>query len=418
MTYKIINDTVYGAVRIEGPILELLETLEVQRLNAIRQLGLTYLTFPGANHSRIEHSLGAYHIANRIAKNLVLNEPERNLVCCAALLHDIGHGPFSHTLEPVMNDILGVDHMEFSEQIITGEEDNVFEHERKEFKNLKRIPDVLESNGIKPQEVAKLIRGGGKTYLGQIIHSTIDVDQLDYLLRDALYTGVAHGIIDIDRIIETLSVHDDSLVIDKKGTAAVEGLLVARALMYSSVYFHKTVRIAEIMMARAVEASKDDLKHLRRMVDAELMGWLVDQGGYQRSMALKIKYRKLFKKVFELDEDEMDDEARKRISNLLTLQKRRELEKELCDTADVPQGTAIIDMPMIELAISEPRLMQTDIGIFDGDKISNLESLSPLGKALRTRKTSDWFLMVSADQEFGDKIKHVVDSVLKAVISG
>jgi HD superfamily phosphohydrolase len=416
MTYKIVNDAVYGAIRIEGPILDLMETLELQRLNAIRQLGLTYLTFPGANHSRIEHSLGVYHIANRIAKHLNLDEHERNLVCCAALLHDIGHGPFSHTLEPIMNDILKEDHMEFTEKIIMGKEDNVLEDERKEFGEVKRIPEVLEAHKISLREVAELIRGGGKKYLGQIVHGTIDADQLDYLMRDALYTGVAHGIIDIDRIIETLSVHENSLVIDKKGVAAVEGLLVARALMYSSVYFHKTVRIAEMMMARAVASSKGNISNVRKMVDAELMNWLVEQGGYQRSMALKIKYRKLFKKAYELDEDDLKPDKKNKIIEYSKSQKRQDLEMELCRAAKVPEGTVIVDIPMIELALSEPRLKKTDLKIFDGTKVSNLESLSPLGKALRTRKTSDWFLMVSADQKYGNEVKRVAEKVINEIV--
>lgn len=418
MSYKTINDAVYGTIRIEGPILGLMETLELQRLNAIRQLGLIYLVFPGANHSRIEHSLGAYHIASRIAKNLGLKEEDRNRVCCAALLHDLGHGPFSHTLEPITNEILGMDHMEFTEQIVLGKEDNVFEDERNEFKDVKRIPEVLESHNMDPQEVAALVRGKSGDYLGEIVHGVIDVDQLDYLLRDAHYTGVAHGIIDVDRVIETLAVFENQLVIDKKGLAAIEGLLVARALMYSSVYFHKTVRIAEMMMARAVEASaetsKEDISDIRKMVDAELMAWLFDKGGYQRSMVLKLKYRKLFKKVFELGDDELSGEKSEKIKPLLDPKKRKELERELCEKANVPQGMAIIDLPASEIALTEPRLKKTDLKILDGKRISSLELFSPLGKALRARRTSDWYLMVSAEQRFSDDIQRVLEDVLFA----
>ncbi|MCK5548707.1 MAG: HD domain-containing protein [Thermoplasmata archaeon] len=415
MTYKIINDAVYGTIRIEGVILELMETLELQRLNAIRQLGLTYLVFPGANHSRIEHSLGAYHTAHRIAKTIGLEDKDRDIVCCAALLHDVGHGPFSHTLEVVINEILGVDHMEFTERIIMGEDDNVSGDERKEFSELKRIPDVLEAHGISPKDVASLIRGR-ESHLGDMVHGAMDVDQLDYLIRDSHYTGVAHGIIDIDRLIETTAVFKDQLVVDRKGLAAIEGLLVARALMYSSVYFHKTVRIAEMMMARAVEASvkasKDEISDLRKMVDAELMGWLLGKGSYQRTMALKIKYRKLFKKILELGEDELDDGKREKMKLLANSGERHELEKEICKAAKIPEGAVIVDLPLVELSISEPRLEKTDIRILDNDKISTFESLSPLGNALKTRKTSDWVLMVSVDQKYDENVKKVLKDVL------
>jgi HD superfamily phosphohydrolase len=412
MTYKVINDAVHGAIRIEGPVLELMETLELQRLNAIRQLGLTYLTFPGANHSRIEHSLGVYHIASRIAKNLDLGKQETDLVCCAALLHDVGHGPFSHTLEHVINEILGMDHMEFTERIILGEEDNVLEDDRKEFGDVKRICDILESHDIEPSEVAKLIRGGGEHRLGHIIHSTIDVDQLDYLLRDAHYTGVAHGIVDIDRLVETISIFEDSLVIDKKGVAAVEGLLVARALMFSSVYFHKTVRISEMMMARAVEYSDKDLTIIRKMVDAELMTWLLEHGGHQRSIALMLKYRQLYKKVYELDEDELGEDTKDRLNSLKEPTKRKNLESEISEASGAPLHSVIVDMPRSELYLSEPRLNKVDLKIIDEGEIHNLESLSPLGKALKTRKISDWCLMVSADKRYQDAVKEIAEKVI------
>jgi HD superfamily phosphohydrolase len=412
MPYKVVNDAVHGAIRVEGPILELMDTLELQRLNAIRQLGLTYLTFPGANHSRIEHSLGVYHVANRIAKNLGLEKHESDLVHCAALLHDVGHGPFSHTLEHVINEILGMDHMEFTERIIVGEEDNVHEDDRKEFGDVKRICDILESHDIEPREVAKLVRGGGEHRLGPIIHGTIDVDQIDYLLRDAHYTGVAHGIIDVDRLAETISIFEGSLVIDKKGVAAVEGLLVARALMFSSVYFHKTVRISEMMMARAVEYSEKDITSVRKMVDAELMSWLLEQGGLQRAIALMLKYRQLYKKIYELDEDQLDDDAKKGMDALRDSSKRKELESEICKASGAPKGSVIVDMPRSELDLSEPRLNRVDLRIFDEGETLSLESLSPLGKALKTRKTSDWCLMVSADKKHRDAVSDSVEKVV------
>jgi HD superfamily phosphohydrolase len=412
MAYKVVNDAVHGAIRIEGAILELMDTLELQRLNAIRQLGLTYLTFPGANHSRIEHSLGVYHLANRIAKNLGLDKGESDLVCCAALLHDVGHGPFSHTLEHVINEIIGMDHMEFTERIIIGEEDNVLEEDRREFGDVKRIPEILESHGIEPREVARLIRGTGESRLGHIIHGTIDVDQIDYLLRDAHYTGVAHGIIDVDRLVETLSMHENSLVIDKKGVAAVEGLLVARALMFSSVYFHKTVRIAEMMMARAVEYSEKDLTSVRKMVDAELMSWLLEQGGLQRSVALMLKYRQLYKKVYELDEDQLDEDGRKGLNALNEPSKRKALESSIGEASGAPPGSVIVDVPRSELDMSEPRLNRVDLKIFDEGETFELESLSPLGKALKSRRTSDWVLMVSADKRYRDAVNGAVEKVV------
>ncbi|HLB67694.1 MAG TPA: HD domain-containing protein, partial [Thermoplasmata archaeon] len=216
---KTINDTVHGTIRLSPLIRELMETLELQRLSGIRQLGLTYLVFPGANHSRIEHCLGVSHVAGRLADSLALSEDEHKLVTAAGLLHDVGHGPFSHTLEHLLSSKLAIDHMHLTQAIILGEEDNVQPEERGALSEVPRIPEVLDKHGVRPQAVAALIRGppesaGLRTtgrelnrYLGQIIHSAIDADQIDYLMRDAHYTGAAHGMIDANRIYQTVALH-------------------------------------------------------------------------------------------------------------------------------------------------------------------------------------------------------------------
>src|SRR2546430_2009848 len=257
---KTITDTVHGTIRLDPLTLDLLETLELQRLNSIRQLGLTYLVFPGANHSRVEHCLGVGHVAGEMARALGLSDDERKLVQAAGLLHDVGHGPFSHTLEHVLSRELAVDHMHLTQRIITGHDDNVSPEDRRAFPDVKRIHEVLETHRVDPEAVAALIRGPSekgagllvpgsrketKRYLAQIIHSPMDADQIDYLMRDAHYTGATHGTIDFSRLLQTLRTHRGELALDRKGLPALEGMLVARGLIYSSVYFHKSARIAE-----------------------------------------------------------------------------------------------------------------------------------------------------------------------------
>ena len=252
---KTITDTIHGTIRLDPLTLDLLETLELQRLNSIRQLGLTYLVFPGANHSRVEHCLGVGHVAGEMARALGLPEEDRKLVQAAGLLHDVGHGPFSHTLEHVLSRELAVDHMHLTQRIITGHDDNVSPEDRHAFPDVKRIHEVLEAHRVDPAAVAALIRGPSekgasllvpgsrkesKRYLAQIIHSPMDADQIDYLMRDAHYTGATHGTIDFSRLLQTLRTHRGELALDRKGLPALEGMLVARGLMYSSVYFHKT----------------------------------------------------------------------------------------------------------------------------------------------------------------------------------
>ena len=429
-SFKTISDTVHGTVRLEGIVLDLLETLEIQRLNSIRQLGLTYLVFPGANHSRIEHVIGVSHAAGQMADALALTQEEKGTVMAAGLLHDVGHGPFSHTLEHVLNHEAALDHMKLTEKIITGEEDNVSPEERKEFREVLRIPEVIERHGLKPADVAALVHGvplarrfgaigepaksmsKKKAYLAQIIHSTVDADQVDYLLRDSHYTGVAHGAFDHRRLLQTIMLRGDKVVMDKKGLPALEGMLVARALMYSSVYFHKTVRIAEQMVARAVERSSKDIVDVQKMVDAELINWLVEQGGLQREYALRIKYRKLFKRAWHKGRDDLTREQRDSLLELADRGKRRKAEDAICRRAGIAEGRVLIDVPAPELLLSEPRIAAVDIDVVDDDRVVPFRKASPLSRALQLREVSDWVVMVAADQRHLKEVRNAAERVL------
>ena len=431
MDFKIIQDTIFGSMKFERPILDLLETLEIQRLNGIRQLGLTYLVFPGANHTRIEHSLGCCHLAQRIGEVLQLPKEEVLAVAAAALLHDIGHGPYSHTLEYYVSEVSGLNHMQLAKRVITGEDSMIAQSNREQFGDIPTVTEVLERHELDPKFVSEMVLGSKlpgfsrltefsdeaaqneKAYLAEMIHGPIDVDQIDYLLRDAHYTGVAHGVIDADRLVQTMSLHNSGLAIDKKGISSVEGMLVARALMYSSVYFHKTVRVAELMLARAVERSEEpDYSMLQRMVDSELMSWLVSQGGLQRELAMRIQYRKLFKKAFVLEEKEVDDDKREALTKLQELRRRLSVEDTIADRAGAPRGKVIVDIPRPEILVTEPRMSQLDIRIVDRGKVRTLKSLSGIGKTLQRREVSDWVLLVSCDPEFRDSVAKVSPKIL------
>ena len=234
------------------------------------------MVFPGAHHTRLEHSLGAYKIASQISEILNLEDDEKDIVTCAALLHDIGHGPFSHTLEFILLEKFGVDHVDLTEKLILGEYE-IFESDEKKFIQSPSVSQILEKNNINKEEIVNVIRGKTykKSYLSQILNSTIDVDQLDYLIRDAYYTGVAYGMIDIERLLQTLTIHEDNLTIKRKGVSVVENILMARGLMYSSVYFHKTVRIAELMLSKALEVIPNPKPfEFFRMTDAEIINKL------------------------------------------------------------------------------------------------------------------------------------------------
>ena len=405
---KTISDAVHGTIRLEPLIQDLLETLEIQRLNSIRQLGLTYLVFPGANHSRIEHCLGVSWVANEMARALALPEDERKLVQAAGLLHDVGHGPYSHTLEHVLSRELALDHMHLTQRLITGEDDNVSREDRRAFPDVPRIHEVLGAHGVDPKEVAALIRGPSKEgglfgvsgaeerrYLAQIIHSPMDADQLDYLLRDAHYTAVSQGRIDLSRLLLTLRLHRGSLALDRKGLPALEGMLVARGLMYSSVYFHKTVRIAEQMLARAVERSDAPIAEVQKMVDHELLAWLMRHGKFQREIALRVRYRKLYKRALAWDRSELPEGAKAVLASFKDAAERRRIEDRIARRAGLEPGQVIIDVPLPELLISEPRLAKTEVMILDDGEARPFSRVSPLGRALQHRQVTDWVVMVA-----------------------
>lgn len=430
--FKIIHDTVHGSIKLHGLFLELLETPHIQRLHGINQLGLANLVFPGANHTRLEHSIGTCHVAKRIADSLGLDPKEKMLVCAAAILHDVGHSPYSHTLEMALHDKFSEDHMDITKDIILGKKRIKLEGDVED--ENPAIPDILEKYGLNPQDVAGLISGAktsdvsktiedfhthnnqmifnDKMYLPHIIHGSIDADQIDYLLRDSFYTGVAHGTIDIDRLIQTVEIFNNDLVVHKRGVPAVEGMLVARALMYTSVYYHKTVRIAELMLARAVELLNDPLDNINEMIDSELMSKLKEIGGFQRDVAYMLKYRRLFKRAFTLLKGKANDKELEVIKDLGKPKNRKKAESDICRRAGIPEGYAILDLPERELEITEPRIRATNVKILDETRLKPLSNFSPLAKALEVRDVYDWELMVSAAPRYLDKVNKVAKKVL------
>lgn len=428
--YKTIHDTVHGSIKVWDMFLDILDSPEIQRLHNIHQLGLAYLVFPGANHTRLEHSLGVWHVSVRMMRELEIDDDDMNTVAAACLLHDVGHSPYSHTLEYITHSVIGIDHMEVTKGIVEGKYDILSDDEKIINWRKKRVYEVLDEYGMDKKKVASLIAGEEdkilplekfsenddkredvrKRFLYQIVHSSLDADQIDYLLRDAHYTGVAYGVIDFERILQTITVKNDNLMVEKAGIPAVEGILVARALMYSSVYFHKTVRIAECMLARAVERMNNlEMMDIQRMVDAELLNKLKEYGGFQREIALMLKYRKLFKKAYMISYTEMSDDLKERLLELNDWRKRKEIEDEICSKAGIPEGHVIVDLPARELLLSEPRMTKTDVNIWNDDDnaVKPLSKYSPLARALQKRVVPGWVLMVSTDAEFREKVRRI-----------
>ena len=415
---KIIRDPIHGDIKLEGLFLDLLETPEIQRLYNIKQLGLAHLVFPGAHHTRLEHSLGTYYMASKATEMLPLDKNENKIITCAALLHDIGHGPFSHTLESILKNALDVDHVDLTEKLILGEYE-IFDSDEKEFVASPDVHEILDKNDVDQKELMTIIRGATrkKPYLSQLLNSAIDVDQLDYLIRDAYYTGVAYGMIDTERFLQTLVVHKNNLAVKRKGVGVAENILMARALMYSSVYFHKTVRIAELMLSKAIEMLPEaEPFEFFKMTDSELIENLKQRGPFQHEIITCLKYRKLFKQAYTLPSSNLDEQGAKMVKRLEDAKFRRKKEQELEEALNIPAGHIIIDVPYQELHRAEPRINQTDITIIDENETKTLDEFTPVAGAIRSRIVPDWAIMIITDEKFKDLISKKAEKVLYKIV--
>ncbi len=418
---KTVHDSVHGGIRVDEPFLSLMHRPEMQRLHCVKQLGLSYLVFPGANHTRFEHSLGVFHLARRMGEAISLGEEERLQLGAAAMLHDICHPPFSHTLEEVMEVECGKDHMRLAAEVINGSIPSRIEGGPFHREGQPSVPEQLESMGAAPRKVAAIVSeprmeheteqsslmpGGSQAffgspqYLNQMIHGPVDADQMDYLLRDAHYTGVAHGFIDSDRILNTISVHNGSLVVGRGGAAAVEGMMVARALMYSSIYFHKAVRIAEMMMAKAVECAPPQCRRdLHLKTEAQLTAELLSQEGAPRELVSRLLCRELYKKALTAPAEGLAEEELEKLLELTDYRRRKEKEQEVAERAGVDPSRVLIDLPARSSLLSLSRIGKTDVPVLDEGRVRPLTRRSPLAKALQNRGVQDWALLVSCPEE-------------------
>ena len=239
--HKIINDPVYGFITINNQLIfDIIAHPFYQRLRRIHQMALAYLVYPGAVHTRLHHSLGAYHLmcialAELKSKGVEISEEEELAAKVAILLHDVGHGPFSHALE---------------EELLSG-----VHHEELSLKIMQKMN--LEFNGQLDLAIQIFQNKYHKKFLHQLVSGQLDVDRMDYLTRDSFFTGVHEGVIGYDRIIKMLVVHNNELMVEEKGIYSIEKFLIARRLMYWQAYLHKAVLAAEEMLVQILRRAKE-----------------------------------------------------------------------------------------------------------------------------------------------------------------
>ncbi|NLP05947.1 HD domain-containing protein, partial [Candidatus Fermentibacteria bacterium] len=426
-----VRDPVLGSLKLSGIQEDLLKTVEVQRLSFVHQLGTTFQCYPGAHGMRLSHALGVSALASRICRAVVpgADAPgvcmETNLLEAAGMLHDIGHTPWSHTLEPVFMELEGRDHMDLVAELVTGER-------RLGIKGAGRIPSILEAHGLNPRDVADLIRSRyeGPRFLQQIIFGEVDADMLDYLQRDFYFTGVAFGHIEVERIISTMVLAGDRLAFLAKGLDAVRDFLIARLQMYSSVYLHKKTRIVDQMLMRAARRSIVELREIacfNELTDDELLSFLATRSGdpWVRDMAWRVKYRQdLFTQVFRIDATAPSGGRDRFVKFLMGMGSNpgeiaSRLEGEIAARAGAGPGLVFVDLPLEAVKVSEERFEKVGIEFLDesGRTRTLAEMDPPFSEYLAAARPNRSLLTVSCSPEISERVSAVCAGMFKEAVT-
>ena len=347
-----IRDPIHGYIFITDVERDLIDTRPIQRLRGIKQLAGAHLTYPGGEHSRFSHSLGVMHLAGVLANRFVqlgyLSQDDLQKARIAGLLHDVGHGPFSHMYEEILDKYRHMTHEDVAQWLIKRSE----------------LKDVLKKHGYSPDELSKLSVGRlektKKPFLNQIVASQFDVDIMDYLVRDAYFTGVEYGKVDIYRLIDSIDIIDNkSLGVDMAASYALEAFVIARYEMFKAVYFHRSVRAAEVMLIRAMDYANEKLglttfktpgDYLKLDDASVLLGLLSLKDAKEKPLKFSYKIaqmlenRQLFKCAYEMIIHRRDEFF---TSILSRGEVRSQIAQEMSDKTGVDPDCICIDVPTV-----------------------------------------------------------------------
>ncbi|NAY82117.1 MAG: HD domain-containing protein [Thaumarchaeota archaeon] len=356
-----IMDPIYGLLKLNDVEREIIDTAEFQRLRRIKQLSSANFVYPSANHTRFEHSLGAMHLAGVMGEVLTnkgyISSDEIQKLRLAGLLHDVGHGPFSHLFEDAVSKKYKTNHEEIGRRIITES----------------AISDVIKKYGYDPVEVAQLANGiyPNNPFMNAIIAGPLSADLMDYIQRDSYYTGAIYGRVNVMKIINSMHVYNNQLCIEKDAVSAFEGMTIARYEMFKEVYFHKTSRAADVMLRHAIElydnitsfADPKDLKHYIELTDDILIATILKseekEAQNARNFVKDYLTRNLLKLVYE-ESFIGKDAFLEKLFNQEILRER--LITQIEEKASIPHGNIFIDLPTVP---SVPRS-------FDREELKNI----------------------------------------------
>ncbi len=379
-----IKDAVHDYVDLCPLAADLLDTTPLQRLRHVRQLSTVALVYPSANHTRFEHSLGVYHLAREAAERLDLDDEDALRVRAAALLHDVGHGPFGHQTEPAIERHLGRHHDEVEDLLsATG------------------VADVLADHGLSVPEVAETI--AGEAEYGRLVSGDLDVDRMDYLVRDAHHTGVPYGTVDHGRLLRAFEYREGRLVLSEGNVATAESVLVARTLMNATVYRHHVSRIAGAMLDRAAErllGAGFDPERFARLTDHEL---LVAFGEREATaeVARRLGERDLYKRAGWWTWEEVPEAL---VDN--SYLDVRTLERKVAGLAGVEERGVILDNP------GRPSIPESGAHVVVDGEVERLADVSTLVSGLGACAREQWRLGVYAPDEHVGAVSAAASEVL------
>ncbi len=336
-----IKDPIHGYVRISQTERSVIDTEPVQRLKRIRQLAGSEFVYPAANHTRFEHVIGAMHLAGTLAEALPVDLPrhQREQLRLAALLHDIGHGPFSHVFEPLLAKYVGKSHEDFVPWLV----------------NETGIAEKLEAAGFDANTLGRLAIGKlanrKRPFLDQIISGSVDVDKMDYVVRDSFHTGAGYGSFDVHRLLYAMDIIDNSLSVDGSAVATLESFLLARLESFRTIYFHRASRAVQIMMVRALEAARDELRLLDfdgpqdyLKLDDYKVWTELKECKKSRKIMQDLEARRLLKCAYERTLFSREELVSNVISNE---QVRADIERQIARRARIAWEDVIIDVPTL-----------------------------------------------------------------------
>lgn len=412
-----IKDPVHGYVYITEEEKAVIDSYPFQRLHRLRQLAGAEYVYPGANHTRFEHSIGVMYLAGRIVENprisQLVSEDEVANVRIAGLLHDVGHGPFSHVFEQLLEKELDRTHEDITTWIIKNSE----------------LKEVLKNIGCKPDDISRLAVGNlhrpHKAFLDQIISSAVDADKQDFIVRDTHHTGAEYGFIDIFRLIHTLDVMQGNLAVDVGALSALESLIIARIESFKSIYFHRVGRAAQIMLALAMEKANTELGLTKFKTPEEYLAmddyaaWtMLRNCRKSRSIIKDLERRKLLKCAYERTFYEKDTV----VSSIFGREtNRKQLQVEIAKAAKLDTESVIIDVPTVPSVPYHHSVLaeSMEIPMFyrdqGGKKVP--QRLSEISKIFDTLKGFINILRVYTDDTDRERVSRAASKILGKIPS-